>query len=156
MVALLVAGCGASNSHPEESSRTQSPSPSASAGDLVPPEFEDAQILIPSGVDRAWISYAIIGHGRNQYAPIDRIKAVRDDGREIEWRHQTATGGSPEIVATEGRIEMPPGSLEGGDADYFDVLDVVSSKTVTVTFYFESGPVDVLFKVVSPFAEASP
>ena len=113
-----------------------------------PPRFEGATILVLPEADRAYVRFTVIGYGANQYASLDRIKAVRDDGRTIKWRHQTATGGPSEIVASEGRIQRGPGSRSGGDGDYFDVLDLGSTKTVTVTFFFPSGPVVVPFKVV--------
>lgn len=115
---------------------------------LRPPRFEDATILVSSGVDRAYVRFTVIGHGPNQYASLDRITAVRDDGRPITWRHQTSTGGPSEIVASEGRITIGPGSPSGGDADYFNAVDLGATTTVTVTFYFPSGPVVVPFKVV--------
>ena len=117
------------------------------AAELRPPRIEAAAILVLSGVDRAYVRYTVIGHGANQYASQDQITAVRDDGKTIKWRHQTATGGPSDIVASEGRIQIGPGSRWGGDGDYFNVSDLGSTRTVTVTFYFPSGPLVVPFKV---------
>jgi hypothetical protein len=112
------------------------------------PRFENAEIHIRSGVARAYVSYSVIGSGPNQYAAIDRIRAVNDVGKALAWHHQTSTGGPSDVVASNGRINVPAGSLSGGDGDYFNVADVRSSMTVRVTFLFESGAVTVPFTVV--------
>lgn len=113
-----------------------------------PPQFETARIFVRDGEDRAYVGYTIIGHGGNQYASPVTIRAVGDDGRAVDWKHQTATGGPADVVAMEGRRVVAPGTRDGGDADYFDASAVRVGETVTVTFTFESGEVDVPFLVV--------
>lgn len=146
---LLLAGCsddselrGADESPP---STTPASTPSSN---LEKPRFQDARIVVRPGADRAFVGYTIIGTGDNQYASLSDIRAVGPDGRQIEWKHQTATGGPSEIVATAGRIVRSPPTGPGGDEDYFDASEVVVGQTVMVTFTFPSGEVEVPFKVI--------
>lgn len=120
-----------------------------------PPRFEDARIVLRPGQDRAYIGYTIIGEGEHQYGSLADIRVVGPDGRAIRWKHQTATGGSAEILAVDGRHEFPPGTgPDSGDADYVDASTVEVGQTVTVTFRFHTGTVAVPFEVVA--ADGSP
>lgn len=115
-----------------------------------PPRFEDARIVLRPGHDRAYIGYTIIGEGEHQYGSLADIRVVGPDGRSIRWKHHTATGGSAEIVAVDGRQEFPPGTgPDSGDADYVDASAVEVGQTITITFRFHTGPVAVPFKVVA-------
>lgn len=121
------------------------------------PQFENARIVVRPGQDRAYVGYTIIGRGENLYAQPDSVRAVRPDGQAIEWKHQTITGGPPDIVAS-GRQTVEPGTeAGGGDADYVDASAVTVGETVRVTFEFIGGgprdpaefKVDVPFRVVA-------
>jgi hypothetical protein len=129
----------------------------------VPPRFDNARIILRPGEDRAYVGFTIIGSGDNQYATPTRISAVAPDGRAIDWKHQTATGGPADIVAMEGKRVYEPATGVGGDADYFDAAGLKIGDTIRVTFSFitmpdpSEGPmpaprstnVDVPFRVVA-------
>jgi hypothetical protein len=129
----------------------------------VPPRFDNARIILRPGEDRAYVGFTIIGSGDNQYATPTRISAVAPDGRAIDWKHQTATGGPADIVAMEGKRVYEPATGLGGDADYFDAAGLKIGDTIRVTFSFitmpdpSGGPmpaprstnVDVPFRVVA-------
>lgn len=107
---------------------------------LKAPQFKNARVHVRSGQDRAYVGYTIIGHGDNQYASPETIRAVGEDGRAIDWKHQTATGGPADVFAMDGSRVEAPGSPESGDADYFDASDVRVGETITVTFRFVLPP----------------
>ena len=132
------------------------------------PRFEDARIVVRPGQDRADVGYTLFGDGGGPIARLEDVTAVRSDGRSINWKHQTATGGSSEIGALDGRqiVRADDGMCTDGvcgDADYFDASDVKVGETVRVTFRFLDIPgdwdgespietrrvVEVPFKVVS-------
>lgn len=103
---------------------------------LHAPRFEDARIYVWDGQPRAYVGFTIIGRGDHQYASPETIRAVGEDDRAVDWKHQTATGGPADVVAMDGSQVVAPGSPDGGDADYFDASDVHVGETVTVTFRF--------------------
>ncbi|HKY57840.1 MAG TPA: hypothetical protein VJL80_07365 [Aeromicrobium sp.] len=132
------------------------------------PRFENARIVVRPGMDCAYVGYTLFGNGEGLIARLEDITAVRPDGRSIDWKHQTATGGPSEIGDMSGRQVVTPDGAEcgvpgGGDADYFDARDVQVGETVQVTFRFVEIPgdwdgespietkrvVEVPFKVVS-------
>jgi len=132
------------------------------------PRFDDARIVKRPGEDRAYVGYTLFGDGEGLIARLEDITAVRPDGRSIDWKHQTATGGSAEIGNMDGRqvVRAVDGECTDGvcgDADYFDARDVQVGETVRVTFRFLDIPddwdgespleakqvVEVPFKVVS-------
>lgn len=105
-----------------------------------PPRFEDARIVVRPGEDRAYVGYTIIDDVSELFASQEGITATRADGRSIEWKHQTATGGPSEIGA-EGRLVVEPADDVGpytdvGDAYYFDSAGLKIGETITVTFRF--------------------
>lgn len=105
------------------------------------PRFEDARIVVRPGVDCAYVGYTLFGGVEGLIANLGDITAVREDGRSIDWKHQTATGGPAQIGAFDGREIVTPDGAEcgvagGGDADYFDARDVQVGETVRVTFRF--------------------
>lgn len=115
-----------------------------------PPRFENARIVLRPGQDRAYVGYTIIGKGEAQFGSLADIRVVGPDGNAIKWKHQTATGGSAEIVAVDGRQEFPPATgPDSGDADYVDASEVEVGQTITVTFRFHTGPIAVPFRVVA-------
>ena len=139
---LAVSGCNASDDRPEASPTTtqrvtQTPSPTPSPPrTTAPPRFENARIVVRPGHARAYVGFTITGSGDNQYARPDDITVTLPDGSTIPWKHQTATGGPPEIAALKERVTYPPGSEDGGDADYIDAADVRAGQTVTIRFVF--------------------
>lgn len=114
-----------------------------------PPRFENARIVVRPGQKRAYVGYTVVGGGENQYASPSDIRAVGSDGRRLDWKHQTATGGPADVVAMDEPMTIEPATEVGGDADYFDASTVKAGETVRVTFKFETGPVEVPFRVVA-------
>ena len=105
-----------------------------------PPRFEDARIVVRPGEDRAYVGYTLIDRVGQLFAPQDGITARHADGRPVEWRHQTATGG-PSEIGTHGKRVVEPATdatpyTDVGDADYFDVGDITIGETIMVTFRF--------------------
>jgi hypothetical protein len=108
--------------------------------DTTAPRFEDARVVVRPGEDRAYVGYTLIDNVGQLFAPLDKITATRADGRSIEWKHQTATGGPAEIKAN-GTEVVEPATDEGpytdvGDADYFNADALKFGETITVTFRF--------------------
>lgn len=105
------------------------------------PRFEDARIVVRPGIECAYVGYTLFGDGEPFRATLEDITAVGPDGRPIDWKHQTATGGPAEITNSSGRQVVTPDGAEcgvpgGGDADYFDARDVEVGETILVTFRF--------------------
>jgi len=114
-----------------------------------PVRFENARIVVRPGQERAYVGYTIVGGGENQYASLSDIRAVGSDGRPLDWKHQTATGGPADVVAMAEPMVFEPATEAGGDAYYFDASTVKVGETVLVSFKFQSGPLEVPFRVVA-------
>jgi len=120
--------------------------------DATPPRFENARIVVRPGEPRAYVGYTLIDEVGDLLARQDGITATHADGRTVEWKHQTATGG-PSDIGTKGRVDIEPADdvapyTQTGDADYFDSSGLKVGETVTVTFRF--------FAVQDLMSEGSP
>jgi hypothetical protein len=81
-----------------------------------------------------------------------RPTAQSSSGRDIEFLHQTATGGPSGVFAQVGTVSLggPPYLDERtpGDRDYVRTAEVKVGETVLVTIRFPSGDVVAPFRVV--------
>lgn len=136
------------DTNPSGSPDTTAPATFVAGKALDPPRFEDARIVVRPGQDRAYVGYTIEASGPNQYANVEDIRSVGADGRVLEWRIQTATGGPADVTAS-GRYSVDPAlGPNGSDAYYFEASSLRVGETVRVTFTFTSGPLEVPFRVV--------
>jgi hypothetical protein len=112
---------------------------------------QDAKIVVVPGQAKAYVA----GYLESSITDLAELRptAVDAQGRNVEYRHQTATGGPYGIFADAGQqvyLSRPP-YLETdpqGDADYFRASDLTIGEKITVTMRFPSGDVVTKFKVV--------
>ncbi|AWB92285.1 hypothetical protein [Aeromicrobium chenweiae] len=89
-----------------------------------------------------------------------RPTAVTSQGADIEYLHQTATGGPSGVGAQAGKktyLGQAPYTDDGarGDRDYVRASDVEVGQTIIVTMRFPSGDVVTKFTVVQGKADGT-
>ncbi|GAA3516465.1 hypothetical protein GCM10022234_09590 [Aeromicrobium panaciterrae] len=112
--------------------------------------IEDGKIFVIPGQRKAYLDGKVISDIHDCAYEIP-TKAVADDGRRVDYQHQTATGGPYGICTEPGKVATigyPPYTEGEGDADYFDAKDLTIGEKITVTIPFESGDVEGVFTVV--------
>lgn len=112
--------------------------------------IEDGKIFMIPGQRKAYVDGKVISdiHDCAYEVP---TKAVADDGRRVDYQHQTATGGPYGMCTEPGKVATigyPPYTEGEGDADYFDAKDLMIGEKITVTIPFQSGDVEGVFTVV--------
>jgi copper(I)-binding protein len=121
------------------------------------PTISNGRIVVRSSSPCAYVGYTIVSNGGVQRTMPADVVAVGPDGKKVAWKHQSATGGPGDIVATEEPRVVEPaaddagceGRGQGGDADYVDAAAVTVGQTVEVEFEFPAGLVRVPFHVMA-------
>ena len=122
------------------------------------PTITNGRFVVVPGQRCAFAGFTIDGHGGSQHASLDDITVTGPDGRDIAWKHVTATGGPADVFASAEPMDwapavMAPGEVcdepGSGDADYIEAADVKVGETVTVAIEFPVGVVRAPFRIVA-------
>lgn len=115
--------------------------------------IEDGKIFVIPGQTRALIDGTVVSSITD--IAYDYPTATDANGKRVEFRHNTATGGPYSFSAEAGkprRISSPPYTIPNGpidaDLDYFDAKDLTIGQKITVTIPFQTGDVKAIFTVV--------
>lgn len=120
----------------------------------------DPTIVVIPGQEKAYVGGYITSTIQDTATEVPT--AVKESGEQVQYRHQTATGGPFGIFAIPGEksyfrplpytapADTPRYLDDGlqGSADYFRASDVEIGEKITVTMRFPSGDVVTKFKVV--------
>lgn len=122
-------------------------------------QVNGGKIVKVPGQARAYVTGSITGSIDDVAYKIPT--ATYADGRPIEWRFQTATGGPYGIFVDKSKPTtlgstapfLQPETDIGGDADYFRAADLTLGEVVTVKIAFQSGDVIAKLEVVQGNAD---